>query len=309
MDFATLPPEINSERMYAGPGPDSMAGAARAWERLATRLFTATADCRAVIAKLTPLSETAEAYLDWLTATAIQAEHAAAQAMAAASAFQSARAATVPPPVIEANRAEFRSLAQANCLAQTSPAIADTDAGYERMWAQDTGVMYAYARASAAASVLESFAAPPATTVIPASRQWSLVAAPEVLAAGSQVVSTIPQALQAFSLSPLTTVDTSLSAVSSPLSKLGSLSAPQGAAIRHLDSLNKAAALRWLLPNQGGARGPEIIAGLARAASIGALSVPQAWPTATSAAPQDAACYEPIRLVHASQSPGASTEG
>jgi PPE-repeat protein len=228
--------------------------------------------------------------------------------MAAASACQSARAATVPPPVIEANRTVLRSLAGANCLAQFSPAIADTDAGYERMWAQDTGAMYAYARASAAASVLESFAAPPAATAIPASRQWSLVAAPEVLAAGSQVVSTIPQALQAFSLSSLTTVEC-LSAVSSPLSKLGSLSAPQGAAIRHLDSLNKAAALRWLLPNQGGARGPEIIAGLARAASIGALSVPQAWPTAGSAAPQDAACYEPIRLVHASQSPGASTEG
>jgi PPE-repeat protein len=306
MDFATLPPEINSARMYAGPGPDSMTAAARAWERVATRLFTAMADCRAVATKWAPMTEAATAYLDWLSATGIQAERAAAQAMAAASAFKSARAATVPPPVIEANRAELRSLARANCLAHTSPAIADTDAAYERMWAQDTGAMYAYARESAAASALGSFAAPPAATAIPASTDWSLVAAPQLLAAGSPVVATIPEALQAFSLSPLTTVDTSLSSVSSPLSKLGSLSAPQGAAIRHLDSLNKAAALRWLLPNQGGARGPEIVARFARAASVGALSVPQTWPTA---APQEVGCCEPIRLVHASQSPGGSTEG
>jgi PPE-repeat protein len=309
MDFATLPPEINSGRMYAGPGPDSMTEAATAWERLAIRLFTAAADCRAVIAKVAAMSQAATAYLDWLTATATQAEHAAAQARAAASTYKSAQAATVPPPLIEANRAQLRSLARVNCLAQITPAIADTDAAYERMWAQDTEAMYGYARASADASPLKQFGSPPAATEIPASADWSLIAAPEVIAAGSQVVATIPEALQAFSLSPLTTFYTSLSSVSSPLSKLGSLSAPQGDAIRQLDSLNKAAALRWLLPNQGGARGPEIIAGLARAASIGALSVPRAWPSATSAAPQDASFHEPIRLVRAGQSPGAFTEG
>ncbi|GAB4974592.1 hypothetical protein MAHJHV57_52090 [Mycobacterium avium subsp. hominissuis] len=32
---------------------------------------------------------------------------------------------------------------------EVTPAVADADADYERMWAQDAAAMYAYARASA----------------------------------------------------------------------------------------------------------------------------------------------------------------
>jgi PPE-repeat protein len=35
MHFATLPPEINSGRMYSGPGSGSMISAATAWDELA----------------------------------------------------------------------------------------------------------------------------------------------------------------------------------------------------------------------------------------------------------------------------------
>jgi PPE-repeat protein len=38
MMFAALPPEINSGRMYTGPGPGSMLAAATAWEQLAADL-------------------------------------------------------------------------------------------------------------------------------------------------------------------------------------------------------------------------------------------------------------------------------
>jgi len=34
MDFAILPPEINSGRMYAGPGSGPMLAAAAAWDGL-----------------------------------------------------------------------------------------------------------------------------------------------------------------------------------------------------------------------------------------------------------------------------------
>lgn len=41
MDFAALPPEINSGRMYAGPGSEPMLAAAGAWDSLAAELYSA----------------------------------------------------------------------------------------------------------------------------------------------------------------------------------------------------------------------------------------------------------------------------
>lgn len=42
MDFGALPPEVNSGRMYTGPGSTPMVSAASAWNRLASELsFTA----------------------------------------------------------------------------------------------------------------------------------------------------------------------------------------------------------------------------------------------------------------------------
>jgi PPE-repeat protein len=294
MNFATLPPEINSGRMYEGPGSGSMTEAVTAWERLAIRLCTAAADYRAVTLKLaaglggpasTAMTEAATPYIDWLDATAAQAEHAAIQAKAVASAHETALAAMVPPPAIDANRAQRTSLAKANCLGQTSPAIADTEAEYEQMWVQDANAMYAYAGASADASTMTPFTSPP-TIAGPANPgaavTWAVKSAPELISAGHHVMATIPETLQALSLSPLTTFDAFLSAVTSPLSKLSSLSAPSGFAITRLNSLNKAAALRWLLPDQGGARGAAITAGFGRGTLIGTLSVPQTWATATA---------------------------
>jgi PPE-repeat protein len=40
MDFAMLPPEINSGRMYAGPGSGPMLAAAAAWDGLAAPFHT-----------------------------------------------------------------------------------------------------------------------------------------------------------------------------------------------------------------------------------------------------------------------------
>ncbi len=239
----------------------------------------------------------------------------ATQARAAASAYESALAAMVPPPVIEANRTQWMSLVSTNCLAQTGPAIADTEAEYEQMWAQDADAMYAYARASADASMVTPFTSPPTTAgpasqgaaVTRASGTWALTAAPEVISAGYQVMSAIPEALGALSLSPLTLFDAPLSSVTSSLSKLSSLSAPVDSAINHLNSLNKAAALRWLLPNPGGTSGAAFTAGFGRGTSIGTLSVPRAWGKATpshvTAELQRGWVCEPIRLVQANEPP------
>ena len=41
MDFGLLPPEINSARMYAGPGSGPMLAAAAAWDATAAQLESA----------------------------------------------------------------------------------------------------------------------------------------------------------------------------------------------------------------------------------------------------------------------------
>jgi PPE-repeat protein len=53
MDFAFLPPEINSGRMYEGPGSGPLLAAAAAWDGIAPELHTAAASYGSVISELT----------------------------------------------------------------------------------------------------------------------------------------------------------------------------------------------------------------------------------------------------------------
>jgi PPE-repeat protein len=52
MDFGLLPPEINSARMYAGPGAGPLLAAAAAWDGLAADLHATAAAFHAVILEL-----------------------------------------------------------------------------------------------------------------------------------------------------------------------------------------------------------------------------------------------------------------
>ncbi len=92
------------------------------------------------------------------------AEQAGMQAAAAAAAYEAAFVMTVPPPVITANRVLVMTLIATNFFGQNSAAIAVAEAQYAEMWAQDAVAMYGYAAASASASRLIPFAAPPKTT-------------------------------------------------------------------------------------------------------------------------------------------------
>ncbi|MDI3314991.1 MAG: PPE family protein [Mycobacterium sp.] len=160
-DFALLPPEINSARMYAGAGAAPMMAAASAWNSLAAELGTAASAYQSVISELTgqwlgpssaAMAAAAEPYIAWMSYTAEAAQHAAAQATASAAAYETAFAMTVPPPVIAANRAQLAALVATNVLGQNTPAIMATEAHYAEMWAQDAAAMYGYAASSAAAA-------------------------------------------------------------------------------------------------------------------------------------------------------------
>lgn len=295
MDFGTLPPESNSGRMHSGPGAGSMVDAAKAWGVLGAQLGDMALTYRAVIAELdvgqrSAITRSVAPYLAWLDATAAQARQTAIQATAAAAAYGLALAAVVAPYEIDANRLRRISLAAANCLGQLSPAIADAEADYERMWAQDAAAMYAYARASAGAWKLTPFSSPPPAIdpcgragVTSPSRNWTLTVAPEVITTGRQVISSISEALAALSSSPLATFDASLLSVTAPLSKLSSLSAPLDVALKHLSSLNKAAALCRAAvmcsprTTGGGAMHAAHRVRVGSGAAIGILSVPRAW--------------------------------
>ncbi|PQM52737.1 PPE family protein, partial [Mycolicibacter virginiensis] len=170
MDFGAFPPEINSARIYTGPGSGPMMAAAAAWDKMAAELSSAEAAYQGVINGLVSegwmgpasnaMAAAATPYAVWMGVTAAQVEQAAMQAKAAAAAFDAAYAMTVAPPLIVANRSQLAALVATNFLGQNAAAIAATEAQYGQMWAQDAAAMYGYAASSAAATKVTPFTAP-----------------------------------------------------------------------------------------------------------------------------------------------------
>jgi PPE-repeat protein len=240
-DFGALPPEINSGRLYSGPGSGPMLVAATGWDALAAELDAAATGYGSVISELTgapwvgPSSRSMVAavapYVTWLGAAGALAEQTAGQARAAAAAYDAAFEMTVPPPVIMANRVLLMTLIATNFFGQNSPAIAATEALYMEMWAQDAAAMYGYVGSSASASHLAPFTSPPNTTTPDGTTgQTDAVAQAVATPAGNtsqataattpQLVSStaVPQALHP--LSATTTATTTLSSDSSSSSGL-----------------------------------------------------------------------------------------
>jgi PPE-repeat protein len=207
LDFAALPPEINSGRMYAGPGPGPMLAAAAAWDALAVELYSTASSYGAVIADLASgwlgpssiaMVAAATPYVSWISATAGQAAATGAQANAAVAAYEAAFAMTVPPPVIAANRALLMALIATNFFGQNTPAIMATEAHYMEMWAQDAAAMFGYAGASQAASTFTPFVSPlPSTNPAGLGAQAAAIAQAAGTSAGTcaQTVSPLTTAM------------------------------------------------------------------------------------------------------------------
>jgi PPE-repeat protein len=343
MDFAALPPEVNSGRMYAGAGAGPMMAAATAWDGLASELSSAASAYQSLISELTggpwlgpasaSMAAAAAPYVAWMNTTATQAEQTANQARAATAAYEAAFAATVPPPVIAANRTLLTSLIATNIIGQNMPAIAATDAHYAEMWAQDSAAMYAYAGASAAATALTPFSEPEQNTN-PAGAANQSAAASQATSNGgvSQAASQVPSALQtmagAQSTDPVTSIvdwlysdlgvaiNNFTSSVALPMTNLtGPMFAASGV-LYQIAPLFTAGLAEWTgavqaIPEAAmgaglmGSSGPVaglggMSAGLGQSASVGGLSVPQSW---ASAAPE-------IRLASmATALPGAGSVG
>jgi PPE-repeat protein len=310
MDFAFLPPEINSARMYTGPGSGSLLAAAGSWDALAAELGTTAENYESVVLGLTtlhwrgPASElmmaTAAPYASWLYTTAEQTRQTAMQARAAATAFEQAYAMTVPPAVVTANRMQLMVLIATNFFGQNTAAIAATEAHYAEMWAQDAAAMSGYATASAAATTLTPFSSPKQTTN-PAglAAQATAVAQADANAAAADPVS---QAISSAAQAMLPTFNPELGfldLIAGAYSTVSAVRDFEGTAdgiiggeknLGILPDLSKIATelappLPALQPPAGAASGlgggvglpNAVLASVARANSIGPLSVPASW--------------------------------
>jgi PPE-repeat protein len=230
LGFGGLPPEVNSARMYGGAGSGPLVAAAAAWDGVAAELNSAATSYQAVVSELTggpwlrpssrSMTGAAAGYVAWIKTTAAQAEMTASQARSAVAAYEAAFTATVPPPVIAANRALLAALVATNILGQNTPAIANTEAHYAEMWAQDASAMYAYAGSSAAATQITPFTSPPQNT--------------DPAAAAAQTAATN----QATSTSAVTNSSSPLSGATNALQQLASGSSSGGTSDWLLNLLN-----------------------------------------------------------------------
>lgn len=316
MDFAMLPPEINSARIYAGPGPGPLLTAAQSWAGLATELATAANSYQSALAALTTeswlgpssaaMTCAATSHISWLRTTAAQAEETAIQAEAAAAAYTAAFASTVPPQTVTANRALLMQLLATNLFGHHATAIAAVEAQYAEMWAQDAAAMYSYAGSAASATALTAFT-PPRPNTSPAAQAFSVV--PDTLqslaAAGPALA--VDPLIALSTLASLITIFIDLPAgiatllVDTPLTPLTAVALPYDI-VSTLTGLNTdeivsgwAGLEAW--PGTGtrpptefpaiithpGPASTSAAAGLGEATTVGSLSVPATWTIATPA--------------------------
>jgi PPE-repeat protein len=173
MEFTTFPPEVTSALIHTGPGAESLIEASEAWQQLGANLEDSAENYGATLSSLvgmwhgassTAMVQAAEPYVNWLRTTAQQVQQTAASAQAAASAVNSVRAAVVPVGQVSANRALLAQLLATNGFGRNLPAIAETEAEYQSMWANNSAAMTRYQAASAQASTLPQFSSPSSTT-------------------------------------------------------------------------------------------------------------------------------------------------
>ncbi|OCB07496.1 hypothetical protein A5689_08785 [Mycobacterium intracellulare subsp. yongonense] len=299
-----------------------MMAAAWAWNMLAAELDSAATAYDTVITQLTSegwmgpasaqMAEAAQPYVTWMRTSAAQAEQAATSARAAAGAYETAFAATVPPPLIETNRTLLTQAISTNVLGQNIPLITQLEAQYAEMWAQDAAAMYGYAAASAGASTLTTFDRPPSTTN-PAGQAGQATAVANAAETSAQSsASTSGLANPTSASSAVLNASAASSESSKPVawkdwvkmytSDLGILYYQLGDYDHFMKlwlggrpaAASKGTQAAAAVPRLGGTLGgtlgggptssaSPVSAGLGRAATVGHLSVPQSWAAAAPA--------------------------
>jgi PPE-repeat protein len=282
-------------------------------------------------ASSTAMAAASAPYVAWVATTAQQAGQAASQSRAAASAYEAAFAATVPPAVVAANRTLLASLVATNFFGQNTPAIAATEMAYAEMWAQDAAAMYNYAGSASSAATLTQFDQPPETTSSTGqSAQGAAVAQAVDTSVGhsqttlSQLMSALPQQLQSLAAGGsgnAAAADASTTPIITAVSDFNILTGPLIPAYQFpyavfqagvfvtglMQSGLQTKALPAMMAPLGGAAAatkasvlqgiPEpALATAGGAGTVGGLSTPPNWASATSAA---SPAVEPVTVTEA----------
>lgn len=285
LEFGLLPPEVNSARMYTGPGSAPMLAAAAAWDEVGAELERFAATYSTIISELherhwagpsaTSMATTVAPYAAWVSATAQQATLAATQARLAVTAYETAFAATVPPTVIAANRTLLATLVATNFFGQNTPSIAATEAAYAEMWAQDAAAMYTYSADASSAATLSRFEQPPlganpvgpSTQTIAATLQLAGLAS-DGSAAADPAASPILAAFETFNT------------LSGPLVPAYQIPFAIFTAGIFVNGLTQSGVQAQTLPELAaplGGAAPSVLAHVGRAGAVGALSTPPSW--------------------------------
>jgi PPE-repeat protein len=334
-DFAARPPEVNSTLIYSGAGAGPMMAAAASFSSLSSELNTNAAAYESVISQLTgsewqgpsssAMAAAAQQNIEWLQTTSVQLQEAAAKATASAAAYEAAFSASIPPPVVFANRAQLAMLVATNILGQNTPAIAANEAMYGEFWAQDATAMGAYAanaataaqvtpltppaestnpagsgaQAAAVASAVNSNAANSGTNGLLSSLQSASSAAATPSASIGDELTGLYQAIQGFAGVPLisngfNSIDVTLSwCIMMMASALGTLNhfvagAPFGVTIGDVTPLGAGLGFGTTLAGSSSGLGGATLAGMGTAAEVGGMSVPAGWSAAAPAAAGEA---------------------
>ncbi|MGB9306032.1 MAG: PPE family protein [Mycobacterium sp.] len=347
--FSWLPPEINSALIFGGAGSGPLFAAAEAWAGLASELGASAASFDSVIAALTggpwagpasvSMAAAATPYVGWLSGAAAQAQLASSQAVAAATAFETALTSTVHPAAVDTNRLSLMSLIATNFLGQNTPAIAATEFDYVEMWAQDVAAMLGYhAGATSVATTLTPFTLPPTdlaglasgvtaqmsgavaalgATVAPVAEE-AAVAAPALVVGVQSLASSVPisslsQVAQigmypaSMLISPMMSLMQSANGAGSAASMAGAGLAGAGADMPKLvGDVSPAHGLGGV----GGLGGGGMGAGLGQARLVGAMSVPPTWQGSmpkgmSTAAMSGLGAMNPAAMAQAAQATGA----
>ena len=328
-DFAARPPEINSALIYSGAGAGPLMAASSAFNNLSSELSSNAVSYQSVIDQLSgsewqgpssqAMAASAQPYIAWLDTTSAQLREAATQAMASAAAYETAFSASIPPPVIAANRATLAALVATNILGQNTPAIAANEAMYGEFWAQDAAAMYGYAGASAAAATLSPLT-PPAQNTNPAGQGQQAAAVSNavgsngttatlnntlgglqnaVSAAASPAQDTVGGVLSAlnglfgapivgntiYNIGVTLAWNTAMMTATLPLLGHFLAGAPFGVTIGDTAPLGAGLGFGTTLAGaSSGGLGGATLAGMGSASSVGGMSVPASWSAAAPAA-------------------------